>query len=86
MKELNKTNTKKIPCNKFLDGLLEFSYSPEISFRENVPELPSDDNFSATMPVPGYWDEHLESLRHTRMWQKACRNPDFQEIEFLIFR
>ncbi|MBI4024339.1 MAG: beta galactosidase jelly roll domain-containing protein [Verrucomicrobia bacterium] len=62
-----------------LDGEWEFAYTAEPGSGD-PPVLPPE--FSATMPVPGYWDDHLPRLRASKFWKRARFNPDFRPIEF----
>ena len=46
-----------------LDGNWDFAYRD--TFTTEIPPLPTDDVFTAQMPVPAYWDDHLESLHNS---------------------
>lgn len=76
-----------------LDGEWEFTYTPGFDFSSRgvdimtglQPEeghVPGSDEFDAMMPVPGYWDDHLDSLRGNAWWAGARFNPRFRPIEF----
>ena len=44
--------------------------------------LPDEKSFVAKMPVPGYWDDHLDLLRTAPFWASARFNPLYRKIEF----
>ena len=48
-----------------LCGLWDFAYRADRTF--DLDTLPSDQEFCTDMPIPGYWDDHLDRLKHTRL-------------------
>ena len=64
-----------------LNGTWQFSYQPEGQLvTENIPPLKL---FDAVMPVPGYWDDNLDSLKRTIVWSRDIRlNPNYRKIEY----
>ena len=53
------TFPRKIP----LDGEWSFTYTPPQKNGNPPSEVPPEEEFSCRMPVPGYWDDHLDGLR-----------------------
>lgn len=66
-----------------LDGDWDFAYEPELQ-PETAPPLPASGSYATTMPVPGYWDDHIERIRHSDLWGKTRFNPDWRPIRFPI--
>lgn len=64
-----------------LNGLWNFVYNKNgFLTEENVPDT---EGYDALMPVPGYWDDYLESIKKTRVWSREVRmNPDYRRIEY----
>ncbi len=63
-----------------LDGEWDFTYTPQMD--ENM-KLPGDEDFTARMPVPGYWDDNAERMQTSEFWSAKARfNPDFRHIDF----
>ena len=64
-----------------LDGDWQFAYSryqPDIG-----KALPAEEVYEALMPVPGYWDDHIERLEQTLFWSRGVRfNPEYRRITF----
>ena len=56
-----------------LNGDWQFAYLP--TGNGSVPALPAADRYLARMPVPAYWDDHLERLRPTEIWRAVTFNP-----------
>ncbi|MBI2843000.1 MAG: hypothetical protein HYX78_06325 [Armatimonadetes bacterium] len=57
-----------------LGGDWDFYYSPTITWAEGgvqVPALPSEKDYDARMPVPGYWDDNLDRLAYSANWSSA---------------
>jgi beta-galactosidase len=76
-----------------LNGSWEFTYTPGRDFSSRgydittglTPEagrLPTVEEFDCAMPVPGYWDDHLDTLRPKDWWAGARFNPNYRPIEF----
>ncbi|MBI2842197.1 MAG: beta galactosidase jelly roll domain-containing protein [Armatimonadetes bacterium] len=73
------------PIETSLNGEWDFVYSPSIKWQEggkNIPVLPEDRDYSARMPVPAYWDDHLDGLKWAPFWSGATFNPKYRKIEF----
>ncbi|NMA95364.1 MAG: hypothetical protein GX974_04920 [Clostridiales bacterium] len=64
-----------------LDGEWEFCYRNSLG-NENMPNVPKDNEFVAKMPVPAYWDDHIDRLKATDIWGKCRFNPDYEKIDF----
>jgi len=65
-----------------LDGDWDFFYSPRDE-SDAAPAMPDFETCQlATMPVPGYWDDHLKSLMNTPWWFKAKFNPDYYPLDW----
>jgi len=64
-----------------LGGDWDFHYLPRFA---GAPEdgLPAPGEFAATMPVPAYWDDHLDRLRTAPCWSDTRFNPEHRRIEF----
>ena len=62
-----------------LDGDWDFTYSP--SLNNGQPDLPQPKAFTCTMPVPGYWDDHLSRLQMAPFWSGARFNNS-RRIDF----
>ena len=76
------TNKKNIITQIIsLDGEWDFTYTPYADKRDN-PQLPDSREFTAVMPVPGYWDDYSEQLQTHDFWSTAKFNPDFRHINF----
>ena len=64
-----------------LCGLWDFAYRADRTF--DLDTLPSDQEFCTDMPIPGYWDDHLDRLKHTSLWSRDVRfNPNYRQIEY----
>lgn len=64
-----------------LCGLWEFAYRADRSF--DLTHLPSDPEFCTEMPIPGYWDDHIDRLKTTSVWSRDVRfNPGYRMIEY----
>jgi len=63
-----------------LDGVWDFSYQPEAPGGE--PVAPEADGFAARMPVPGYWDDHLDGIKESAGWSAARFNPRVRPAGF----
>lgn len=63
-----------IPQTLSLNGTWEFSCTPETPVGPDAVVPP--ETFPARMPVPGYWDDHLDSLRDSADWSRAKFNPE----------
>jgi hypothetical protein len=50
--------------------------------KEPIPDLPTPESYEATMPVPGYWDDHLTRLQTTSWWFWAQFNSNIRKIEY----
>jgi len=77
-----KNEATLIPHTFSLDGDWEFAYEPEVAL-EKVPVVPEAASFQARMPVPGYWDDHIDRLRCTAFWPKTRFNPHHRGREVL---
>ena len=80
-----------VPATISLNGDWEFYYDGvsegkrrgiSYAMKEVVPELPAEESYETTMPVPGYWDDHLANLRGTSWWFWAQFNTNYRKIEF----
>lgn len=67
-------------CNILSDDW-SFTYTQEIDNLEN-PTLPPKDAFSAKMPVPAYWDDHIDQLNSEPWMRDAKYNEDYQAVSF----
>ena len=56
--------------------------SPAFAPGDRPPSPPEAKSFEAKMPVPGYWDDHLENLRLASFSSTARFNPLYRKIEF----
>ncbi len=63
------------------NGDWEFTYKPVLG-ESTDPPRPVPEVFTARMSVHGYWDDHLERLKKTALWQNAKFNPDCRPIDF----
>ncbi|MBI4028723.1 MAG: hypothetical protein HY360_27340 [Verrucomicrobia bacterium] len=70
----------KLKITMNLDGDWDFAYRPDAVVTPGS-ELPPAQEFAATMPVPGYWDDHLPRLRVTPGWSAARFNPEYKPVE-----
>ncbi|MCK5805940.1 MAG: beta galactosidase jelly roll domain-containing protein [Lentisphaeria bacterium] len=74
------SNTDLFPVDLVLDGVWQFGYTPDMDV--DSPQLPDASAFSATMPVPAYWDDELSRLRAAPFWSDARFNPDHRPLEY----
>lgn len=75
-----------------LNGEWDFTYERDFTYESTprrsedgpgqIPVVPADKSFVAKMPVPGYWDDHLDLLRSTAFWHTARFNPGYRRLEF----
>lgn len=65
-----------------LDGDWEFAYTADLGMDDAAPSIPDGLDFAAKMPVPGYWDDNLENLKNTGIWDNVRFNPNYKPIEF----
>ncbi|MBT7304508.1 MAG: hypothetical protein HN849_33555 [Victivallales bacterium] len=63
-----------------LCGDWEFGYTTDLD--SGSPALPDRKAFQATMPVPGYWDDHLGGLRPCAFWSGARFNPVHRPLDY----
>ena len=47
-----------------------------------TPTVPDDVAFTARMPMPAFWDDHLDRLRGEPFWSTATFNTEYRPIEF----
>ncbi|MBO7742356.1 MAG: hypothetical protein J6S21_07365 [Victivallales bacterium] len=74
----------KIVCPQqiSLDGEWDFFYSPH-AFNPHTGTLPSADEFSGRMVIPGYWDDHYELYGAEDFFGWTARfNPDYRKHFF----
>jgi len=65
-----------------LDGLWDFFYTPQ-KFVPGRDSLPSRDEFSGKMVIPGYWDDHYELFDEEDFFSLLARfNPDYRKPHF----
>ena len=64
-----------------LSGIWDFGYQPEIDTR-GVPALLAASQFTATMPVPAWWDDQIDRLRTTAVWPLTRFNPLHRPIAY----
>ena len=69
-----------LPSTIPLDGDWAFTYTHGLG-TEPQPVPPAADAFSCRMPVPAYWDDHLDNLREAAFWSDARFNPAYRHIE-----
>ena len=79
-----------------LDGEWAFAYQPDDKGRDRdqttmvrrggqtdkPSEIPDAAAFETSMPVPAYWDDHLDRVRILSNWRKASFNPNAHPIAF----
>ena len=66
-----------------LDTEWEFAYGRPDGRSEGFPSRPSESRFDAKMPVPGYWDDHVDRLEYTKFWSRdVVFNPQYRPIRF----
>lgn len=65
----------------WLNGDWDFAYTRDLS-DPNDAALLAGLSFECKMPVPGYWDDHLEGLRKSVLWSTAKFNPNFRHIDY----
>ena len=79
-------NEKAFPYGVDLAGLWDFTYQPDVPKRDSSGKLilsfPDASSFTAKMPVPGYWDDHIDLLRSSPFWSRARFNPRYRKLEF----
>lgn len=64
-----------------LNGEWSFCYTADEEVTSG--HIPQVKDFSAVMPIPGYWDDHLESLKRTKVWSRGVLfNPDYRKIDY----
>lgn len=64
-----------------LNGWWDFIYTRE-EYRQPA-DIPAPAAFQVKMPVPGYWDDHLEELKYTAVWSREVSfNPDFRQLQY----
>ena len=69
------------PITVSLDGDWEFTYTSSLKLNDDgTPVIPEPEKFKATMPVPAYWDDHLDRLRDKDFWSGAKFNPNYQPL------
>lgn len=73
----------QFPIKISLDGDWEFAYVPD-AVSGAIPIVPAPDDFQALMPTPGYWDDHLERIRTTALWNRTRFNPNYRRISFPV--
>ena len=56
-----------------LNSEWDFAYLPEWDIQKL--QMPAKEEFCAKMPVPDFWDDHLENLRKTEIWRTLKYNP-----------
>lgn len=65
-----------------LDGDWDFTYTPHPGERPE-PAVPDAAAFTVRMPVPGYWDDHIDRLQAAPFWGHEARfNPHYRRIDF----
>ena len=74
-----------------LDGEWKFTYSSE-SGEGKIPNIPKESAFTASINVPGYWDDHKDLLRTAHFWGAAKFallsdsyikfNPEYRPFEY----
>ena len=69
------------PQCKNLSEEWDFTYTPELDNLES-PALPSEDAFTAKMPVPAYWDDQMSCLENQPWMSGANYNEDYQPVSF----
>ncbi|NCB09280.1 MAG: hypothetical protein EOM73_14085, partial [Bacteroidia bacterium] len=77
------TNIQRIDIN----GLWDFYYSPKKFHWKHPETLPSSDQFSGKMTIPGYWDDHYELFDEEDFFGLEARfNPDYRKAHFPMAR
>ena len=64
-----------------LDGDWAYCHQPPLDW-DAPPVVPEPREFVCKMPVPGYWDDHLDRLGSKVLDSVACWNPDHRLIAF----
>jgi hypothetical protein len=66
-----------------LCGDWQFTYSNALQQdAQSTPLPPGDKDYTVTMPVPGYWDDHIDRVRLTPSWRHAIFNSRARPIQF----
>lgn len=66
----------------FLDGDWAFTYTPQMHKELKIPE---DEDFVVKMPVPGYWDDHLNRMKTSKFFYSTTKyNSNYRPVEFPI--
>ena len=65
-----------------LAGPWSFAYQPEADAEPPTP--PEIDRFVSMMPVPGWWDDHVEAVDAGCPSGKAVRNPEYAPARFPV--
>lgn len=64
-----------------LEGIWRFAYRPDNLI--SAQQIPAAAAFDACMPVPGFWDDHLPSLKRTEVWSRnVLFNESYRKIEY----
>ena len=64
-----------------LEGIWRFAYRPDNLI--SAQQIPAAAAFDACMPVPGFWDDHLASLKRTEVWSRnVLFNESYRKIEY----
>ena len=65
-----------------LNGDWDFTYTQHPGSKTE-PTVPEPSAFTVRMPVPGYWDDHLDRMRTAPFWGYEVRfNPHYRRIDF----
>lgn len=70
-----------MPIDISLNGDWDFTYTSSeqrSDGRGSSPMLPSVDEYTAKMPIPGYWDDHWDNLKSSSFWSSAVFNPNYK--------
>lgn len=76
-----KETREQLPAVVDLSGDWEFTYTPDPD-GNTAPTLPEPGEFTARMPVPAYWDDHIEPLKAQPFWSQARFNEEYRPIDF----
>lgn len=68
-----------LPQTISLDGDWQFAYVPMRDVSAE-PKPPAAEIFETAMPVPGYWDDHLDRMQGCEFWSTATLNPDYRPV------
>ncbi len=64
----------KLPYIMSLNGEWDFCYHRDLGANK-LPVMPDPQDFTAKMPVPGYWDDNIHKLKESKFWKNARFNP-----------